>query len=199
MSRWVEWLPGLQQRLEAAEHPVPSTAGALVLHATRGEHGELGRAFELMGEGQPRDAVLALLDLVRQPGEPFGPHALLHRHPPGLNELMGRIGFEHLAVAGDVRRAHRSHICRRVSGVCAAGAQVVFDATTVPVALGPFRLRDRIPDRLGRCLDVDAIDLGGPDRSRCRGHAMSSSWVLRSRSADAWRSRYLSIHRWWIN
>ena len=77
------------------------------------------------------------------------------------------------------------------------GAQVVVGDAAVAVALGPLGLGDRVPDRLRRRADVDAVDLG---RVRSVGHGAHalSSWVLRSASAETRRSVYLSIQRSWI-
>ena len=77
----------------------------------------------------------------------------------------------------------------------AADAQVVVGDAAVAVALGPLGLGDRVPDRLGRGPDVDAVDLG---RRLGHGAHALSSWVLRSASAETRRSVYLSIQRSWI-
>ena len=124
----------------------------------------------------------------------------VHQHPPGLDELARRVGLDHLAVDDDVGHTRRPRISSLGAGaVGAAGAQVVLDAAAVAVALGPLRLGDRVPDRLGRRLDVDPVDLGRARRRSCVVMPFPPARVLRSTSADTWRSVYLSIQRSWIS
>src|SRR4029453_9740358 len=94
-----------------------------------------------------------------------------------------------------VHRLVGLHAAVRSPGAVSVGR--VLDPRLVEVARRELRLGDRIPDRLGRCLDEHLVHLrrlGGR-----RGHELfSSSVVLRSASADTWRPVYLSIQRSWI-
>src|SRR2546421_138440 len=101
-----------------------------------------------------------------------------------------RAGFQQrLEIAEDPRPAAAA------LGRIATGLQLVFDAAAIGVALGPFGLGDRIPDRMGAGLYDDPVNQNG----RCfvrHGHlSLSSSSALSARSAETSRSLYLSIHR----
>src|SRR3990172_3206073 len=93
-------------------------------------------------------------------------------------ELARGVDLDDLAVdghVGDVHPACGTYCLHRLAGepaVSAAEAQIVHAAAAVAVTPRPLRLRDRVPDRLRRSLDVDAIDLCGDHR--VGRHAVSS-------------------------
>ena len=74
--------------------------------------------------------------------------------------------------------------------IVSAALQLVLDAAAIGVALGPFGLGDRIPNRLGAGLYDDPVDQNG----RCfvrHGHlSLSSSSALSAGSAETSRSQY---------
>src|SRR5262249_50392246 len=102
------------------------------------------------------------------------------------------------------RRVELEHVPGGQDGAVGAERLVVVgddgDACPVEVLLRELRRRDRLPELLRRRLDVDRVDLGGERGLGNGAHASScSSLVLRSVSAETWRSVYLSIQRSWIS
>src|SRR5207253_1670372 len=110
---------------------------------------------------------------------------------PRRDELRRWARLEHLAVDERRRAVARETEVRR------ARLERRLDAAAVEVLLRELRLRDRGPDPLGRRANEDGVHL----RCLCGHgrHPASSSSVLRSASAAARRSVYLSIHRSWIS
>src|SRR5262245_18205299 len=140
-----------------------------------------------MHHGQEREAAFLRLDL---PGDAT---RLLRRHlgvverEPGVDEPPRRVPLEHVDLVRELpvvpRLAHRL---------------VRLDGDAVEVLGCELRLHDRVPHGLRRRLHEHLVDLGRLHLGH-RGHAVSSSSVLSSASADTRRSVYLSIHRSWIS
>src|SRR5271170_838669 len=98
-------VPGLQQRLETAEHFVPTTAGAAGFVLARDKCREFGRAREIMRDRQLRHAAPDGLHVVCQAGKALGGQLRLHQHAPRLYESRGGARFDDLAVDDDIRDA----------------------------------------------------------------------------------------------
>src|ERR671918_2656080 len=148
-------------------------------------------ALELVvGHGQQAVAALLWLDL---PGHPA------HR-------LVGELGVVERSPAVD-QPPWRVVLERRVvAPVAPVGPDRSvplgrgLDACLVEVAPCELRGGDRLPDGLRAGLDEHLVHLGGLRGLGRRGHELSSSRVvLRSASAEARRSVYLSIQRSWIS
>src|SRR5918994_3309432 len=198
-ARLVEGLAGFEQRLQIAEHPAPAAACAGVLAPAREDVRELRRSFELVDHGEPGGSAFVLLDFERQPREAFRFEFRVHDHAPRLDELARRVDLDQLTVDDRSAQADFLHAGSGQDPVGGTRPQVSLDRAAVAIAIRPLGLRDRIPDRLGRRVDVHPVDLGRHRRLRHRRHALSSNSFLRFASADTWRSVYLSIHRSWIN
>src|SRR5262245_23108920 len=157
-----------------------------------------------MDERQTTDPVATLRDLVGDPGVRLGGDRRVHVHTERGDQLVGWLGLDDLPFDQYFGEPESLGLAGRPEGfggpylVDAAGPQVVVDQAGIAIAGGPFRSGDGIPDRLRRGLDVHAVDLHGRTRLRIRRHVSFSNSVLRSASADMWRSRYLSIQRSWM-
>src|SRR4051794_21449464 len=92
---------GLQQRLEVAEDPGPAAAGPQLLERAGHHPGQPRRPGQLVGDGERGDAVLALLELVREPGEALGRQGRVHQHPERLDQPVRRIDLDDLTVDAD--------------------------------------------------------------------------------------------------
>src|ERR671910_3680893 len=81
----VERRAGLEQGLEAAEHPAPAAAGTLGLAPACDHVSQLGCTRDVVGDGEAGDVVVGRVDLVAQVGETFllPPRGPEEAPPPG--------------------------------------------------------------------------------------------------------------------
>ena len=130
-------------------------------------HGVQARhAGQLVGDGEPADAVLARPSISQVSRlKPSAAAVGSMQHPPGLHQPAGRVDLEHLAVDDDLGESQpiAADACF-ISSVANAryappGPQLVLGGRRVAVAAVPLRVGDRLPDPLRRGLDVDAVDL----------------------------------------
>src|SRR5206468_6461764 len=106
---------------------------------------------------------------------------------PDVHELPRRVEHEDAVIAPDAPVGSE----RKVP----LGS--VLDPRSVEVLFGELRLRDRVPDLLGRGQDEHLVDLGRLDLGHRRHRP--SSWVLSSVSAETRGSEYLVIQRSWTS
>src|SRR5688572_6964525 len=141
-------LPALQQRLEVAEDPQPAAALARSLQHT-GDHRRVARRLlEVVDDAETAHTAFAFRDLIREARESLGVEVGIHRHAPGDDELARRIRLDDFTIDDDAGESHRGHALIGEAAVLAARTQVVLVSQPVAEALRPFRLGDRVPDRL---------------------------------------------------
>src|ERR1019366_4703322 len=101
---------GLDEGLQTAEHPVPTTAAPLILHGARREARHGRSILELVRHRQPGDAESAPVDLPRDPGEAFRRQLRADQHPPAVHEPPGRLNLENDAVRDRIRHPQDAHL-----------------------------------------------------------------------------------------
>src|ERR1035438_5891134 len=107
-------------------------------------------------------------------------HAKRHDQPARRVDLQDLTFDDHIRDLATLPRALRLEPFRSKYLVGAARAQIVLDGSGGAVSFGPLRLGNRVPDRLWRGLNVDAVSVhvsGCYSLSRCCHGSFSISSV----------------------